>query len=432
MDWKIFFSVLLQEKEMFLEVVPVLDENIFKNAVMTNLFILVKKFFVKYHKIPTMDTLTLLLEKLPSEEKKNLKEYSVFIKELSETKIDVDVDILKNEIFNAIKNFEVEKFILKTANKATSVSFEDILTDIRNVASKFVPKSVGIDVTDVARGIKHIRHDVKDKVTSGIASLDRFLYGGFGTEEIATIIAPPGRGKSFFLLNVMYGAMLAKKNVLYLTCELYEKSVLKRLYSRISYSTRKDMLDEEYVVKSASKFFALTKSKGRILYVPSKSMTVEGVESLLDSQRMYFDFVPDIIIVDYLDLLAPRAADMRLEIRHRLRGITDDLRSLSIRRNVPVLTATQGNRESLAKSKITEANVSEAFGKIEVSDVVLALCQTDEEKKMKRARLLILKNRDYISGACIEVYVDFEKMLLMDLDLANKMGILEEANVAFK
>ena len=81
--------------------------------------------------------------------------------------------------------------------------------------------------------------------------------------------------------------------------------------------------------------------------------------------------------------------------------------------------------------KLTEANVSESFGKIEVSDVVLAICQTDEEKQNKRARISILKNRDYISGGCVEVYVDFDRMLLMGLDLAHKMGLLQEVkNVA--
>ena len=90
-----------------------------------------------------------------------------------------------------------------------------------------------------------------------------------------------------------------------------------------------------------------------------------------------------------------------------------------------VLSATQANRASLAKMKITEANTAESFGKIEVSDVVLAICQTDEERKLKRARLSVLKNRDYVSGGCIEVFVDFEKMILLDVDTAVKIGELE-------
>ena len=147
---------------------------------------------------------------------------------------------------------------------------------------------------------------------------------------------------------------------------------------------------------------------------------------MVEQQQIYFDFKPDLLIVDYLDLLAPRGSDLRLEPRHRLRSVTEDLRSISLRHNIAVISATQANRASLSKLKITEANVSESFGKIEVADVVLALCQSEEEKQNKRARLSILKNRDYISGGCVEVYVDFDRMLLMGLDLANKLGLLQE------
>ena len=425
MDWKIFFNIFICNKEVFFEFVEIIDEGIFKNAIMSNMFILIRKFSSKHKKVPTFDTLTLMLDKLPGIEQENRKAYIEFIEEIRKFDTNIDVDIFKEELHHTIQNYEMEKFILKTANKVGNVTFEDVLSDIRAISGKFKPMSSGVDITDAERVVRLIRRDIIDKVTSGVESLDKMLSGGFGSGEIAIVMTPPGRGKSFFLLNVMYGALLAQKNVLYLTYELYEKSVLRRLYGRISFSSKKDMLDEVQVTRAANKFFTLSKAKGRILYAASKTMTVEGIEALMEQQKMYFDFVPDIVVVDYLDLLAPRYSDMKLEMRHRLRGITEDLRSLAVRKNIPIVSATQGNRASLSKVKVTEANVSESFGKVEVSDVVIAFCQNDEEKKMKRARLTMLKNRDYISGGCVEVYVDFEKMILLDLVLAEKFGLVE-------
>ena len=166
----------------------------------------------------------------------------------------------------------------------------------------------------------------------------------------------------------------------------------------------------------------------RIIYHSSKSLTIEGIENLIEQYQFYFDFTPQLLVVDYLDLLAPRQMDYRLELRQKLRNITDDLRSIALRKNIAVLTATQANRASLAKPKMTEANISESFGKVEVADSIIALSQTEEEKTEKRARLIMLKNRDYVSGGCIECYVDFDKMILMDIDLASKMGMLEALN----
>lgn len=430
MNWKIFFKIFLTDRDTFFKFIAVVDESIFKSNVMTNVFILIKKFFSKYKKLPTIDILTLFLEKMPLSEKENLAEYTAFLKEIEELKVDIDIEAFQDELLRVIKNYEVEKFILKTANKIEHVSFEDILTDVREIATKFEPKSAGVDVTNVERAIKQIRHDVQDKVTTGMPSLDKLLYGGFGTGEICILMAPAGRGKSFWLLNSMYGAMLGQKNTLYITYELYEKSVLRRLYSRIAYASKKELMDEEQVARAANRFFTLAKSKSRIIYAPSRSMTVEGIENTLEQQYIYFDFVPDIIFVDYLDLISPRAADMRLEMRHRLQAITEDLRSLAIRRNIPLVTVTQASRTSLNKIKMTEAHISESYGKVMVSDVLLGLMQTDEEKQAKRARIGVLKNRDYVSGGCIEVYVDFEKMLLLDLESAAKQGLLESAENA--
>lgn len=426
MNWKLFFYMFLNSKEIFFEFIETIDERIFNDAIMTNVLVLIRKFVLKHKKQPDYETIELLLDSLPEQEKENKKEYISFLADISKITTKIDPDVFKEELQKIVQRYEMEKFVLRAANKIDTMSIEDMLGDIRTIMKKYRPKSYGVDVTDAQRMVRLMRHDVIEKVTTGIGSLDNLLYGGFGINEIAIFMAPPGRGKSFALLNMMYSAMLAQKNVLYVTFELSEKAVVKRLYSRISYSSRKEMLDEGMVVKSAEKFFTLSKARGRIVYAPSKTMTVEGLEMLIDQSSMYFDFNPDIVIVDYLDLLAPRKDDLRLDIRHRLRGITDDLRSIALRRGIAVVTATQANREALSKLKPTEANVGESFGKVEVADVVIAICQTDDERKLKRARLAMLKNRDYVGGGCVEVFVDFDKMLLMDLDLASKMGLLEQ------
>lgn len=430
-DWKLFFSVFLHNKEIFFEFEEQIDPKIFKDVVFTNLFILVKKFTAKYKKIPDLDSLQLLLDKLPENERQhNIKKYRDTLEEISKTKAEVDLEVFKDRLQKEILNYEMEKFILRTADQVGEINFEDVMSNLRGIMNKNVPKNLGVDVAEVPKMVNLIRHDTTEKISSGIDGLDKVLYGGWGTNEISIVMAPPGKGKSFFLMNMMYNTLLGGKNALYITLELSEKAVVKRLYSRIGYATRKEMLDEKTIIKSANKFFTLSKARGRIIYHPSKSLTVEGIENLLEQYKFYFDFAPDLLVVDYLDLLAPRQMDYRLELRQKLRNITDDLRSIALRRNVAVLTATQANRASLAKPKMTEANISESFGKVEVADVIIALSQTEDEKNQKRARMVMLKNRDYVSGGCIESFVDFDKMILMDIDLASKMGMLEMEQTA--
>lgn len=425
MDWELFYKVFLTNKDIFFSFYEVIPESIFNDAVKTNLFILIRRFADKHKRIPDCDTLTMLLEQLPDSEKENKKAYTDLITRIDKIPCTIDTDVFAEHLTKAVQDYEIEQFILSSANKVGKVTLEDLLGDIRNIMTKFHPKSVGVDVTDVDRGIKFIRHDNTEMVSTGIEELDRVMRGGYGSNEITILMAPPGKGKSFFLLNAMYYCMLAGKNVLYVTLELAEKSVIRRLYSRVSYASRKDMMDEAEIARRSKKFFKLAGSSGRVLYCPGNTLTVTALESLLEQQQMYFGFKPNLLIVDYLDRLSARRADYKNDLRNQLRNITDDLRSLSIKHNVPVLTATQANRASLSKIKITEANVSESFGKVEVADVILALCQTDDEKTANRARLVVLKNREHMAGSTIEFYVDFEKMLLTGLASAGRLGLLE-------
>lgn len=426
MDWKIFYSIFLRNREIFFKYIG-LDETIFRNAILINLFIIIRKFVDKYKKQPDFDTLLLLLDNLPETEQENRREYVKTIKEISTINVEIDLDVFSDQMDKAIHDYELEKFILRTANKAGKINFDDVLVDIRSILTKFQPKNTGIDVTDVPRAVKQIRFDASvEKITTGIEGLDKVLYGGLGIEELAIIMAPPGRGKSMTLINIMYGSMVARKNVLYITLEMSEKAVLKRFYSRIAYASRKDMIDEDFIMKSAKKFFTISGATGRIAYFPSRTFSVTELEHLLETYSLYYDFNPDLIIVDYLDLLSPRKSDYRQDLRSQLRNTTDDLRSIALRKRIPVLSATQANRASLSKTKLTQANISESFGKVEIADVICALCQTDEEKSGNRMRLTLVKNRDYVSGSTIEVYFDPERMLLMDIERAHQLGILQK------
>lgn len=425
MDWKVFWNLFLTDKSIYYEFVGSLDEKMFQDGVMTNLMILSRKFSDKYKTNPDIDTLRLMLGTLPEDERKRQKMYDDFLTAVEQTTTTVNREAFTDEVFRAAQTYEMEKFVLRTANKIEGISLEETMGDLRGIMLKFKAKSLGVDVTDAKKIIPAIRYQPTDKVSTGMPCLDHVLYGGWGINEISIVMAPPGRGKSAFLLNAMYNAMMSGYTVLYITLELSEAAVARRLYSRIAYAKRKDMLDEAFLEKVATRFFTLSRSRGRVLYQASRSLTVERVEAIIDQLKLQYDFTPDLLIVDYLDLLAPRASDYREENRYKLRAITDDLRSISLRKNIAVLTATQANREALKKKKITEANVSESFGKVEVSDVIMAICQTEEEFKMQRARLAILKNRDNMSGASLEMHVDFEKMCMMDLDLAFKLGVLE-------
>jgi replicative DNA helicase len=103
-------------------------------------------------------------------------------------------------------------------------------------------------------------------------------------------------------------------------------------------------------------------------------------------------YPPDLIIDDYPDLLIP--ARNRKEKRFELSANFEGLRRLANKWGVPAWAASQVGRKAYTKEVITEADVAEDIGKINISDVVLAICQTKDEADEDRCRLFLAKVRD--------------------------------------
>jgi len=109
-------------------------------------------------------------------------------------------------------------------------------------------------------------------------------------------------------------------------------------------------------------------------------INVDGIRNVLDYAEEREGFVPDVIIVDYADILAPM--DSRMDERGRQNEIWKSLRALSQERYCAVFTATQANADSYTKKSLTESNYSEDKRKYaHVNGGFWTLNQTAEEKK---------------------------------------------------
>lgn len=111
---------------------------------------------------------------------------------------------------------------------------------------------------------------------------------------------------------------------------------------------------------------------------PSDSVNVRGLEAQLDAWEASEGFVPDVVVIDYADVLAPM--DPRPEERHKQNDTWKALRGLSQRRYCSVVTATQADAASYEKKSLREGNFSEDKRKYGHVTAFLTLNQTAEEK----------------------------------------------------
>jgi len=113
---------------------------------------------------------------------------------------------------------------------------------------------------------------------------------------------------------------------------------------------------------------------------------------------------PDMIIVDYGDLLKP--ISNQKEKRQELETIYEELRGIAAEVGCPVWTASQTNRSGLNAEVITMESISEAFNKCFVADLIFSVSRTVEDKNINGGRMFIAKNRNGPDGLVYPINMD--------------------------
>jgi replicative DNA helicase len=123
---------------------------------------------------------------------------------------------------------------------------------------------------------------------------------------------------------------------------------------------------------------------------PTGSLTVNGLKAYLDMLENS-GFVPDLLIVDYVDLMKLPSDD---NYRIALGQIFKDTRGIAVESNMAVVTVSQSNRDGAKGKKVTGANVAEDWSKIGTADTIITYSQTDEERNMNLARIYVANARN--------------------------------------
>ncbi|GIW60152.1 MAG: hypothetical protein KatS3mg087_1218 [Patescibacteria group bacterium] len=190
------------------------------------------------------------------------------------------------------------------------------------------------------------------------------LYSFWGTEKA---------GKSFFLIDAAWRAIMARKRVAFFEVgDLGKKEVLKRFCCRITRKPRKPghvnwpvgwdgnnpVLEKRYM-EEASFVSAINKlrrySRGakllRISCHPNSSISVLDIKSYLDQWRRSEKWVPDVLIIDYADILLMKSPYKSSDTKDLIDETWKQLRRLSQEYDLLILTASQAGAQAYKKQE---------------------------------------------------------------------------------
>jgi hypothetical protein len=117
-----------------------------------------------------------------------------------------------------------------------------------------------------------------------------------------------------------------------------------------------DVLTPKTAVMAVKKFFIKYKREFRISTHANGTLSVKGIVNILKAWEKDDNFVPDLILIDYADILI---SDAKTEFRHQQNEIWKALRGLSQAKPWLVVTVTQADAKSYEAHSLKLSNFSE-------------------------------------------------------------------------
>lgn len=263
-----------------------------------------------------------------------------------------------------------------------------------------------------------------DRMPSGMPTLDRFV-GGWG-KELVLLFADSGVGKSIMLQNWAAAAAVRGKNILHVTLELALRPQIGRYYRQIAESSRAEVAQDVQRVRSRLEhWFRLAHGQVYLYQAPAYELTMVQLRRLVERAARAMDNRVDGIVLDYLDLCAPSEKSSRGGDYVDLGRLTHEARSLCPEFDVTVWTASQAVRRPQKAGRLTMKDMGDSYKKVQGTDILCALNQTDKEEEVYQGRLGLLKVRDSGGrGQEVGLYINRELALIAELTHPNTIQLM--------
>lgn len=266
-----------------------------------------------------------------------------------------------------------------------------------------------------------------DKFPTGIDPLDLKLQGGLGYGELGVLMAYSGIGKTFGCVHMGYVTTRIRRKVLHFQIEGGRKMTEDRYESRFMHTlytaTRRGDFDTE-ALRVMHREYSIYRENLIIRGFADRdawNVTTDDLIEELATLRRDHGWVPDMIVVDYGDVLESPGDSKPEKQEESFRR----LHTIAERQDFPghsgyaVWSPTQARRPEVGaeekKHVLRDRDIGDSYGKFKVSDVMLSLNQTIAERDENKMRIALIKNRDSTPGGVIEVRTDYDHGALVDL-----------------
>jgi archaellum biogenesis ATPase FlaH len=205
-------------------------------------------------------------------------------------------------------------------------------------------------------------HRVEERIPFDLDFFNKITKNGVPKKTLNVCLAGTGVGKSLFMCHVAASCLNLGKNVLYITLELAEEEVAKRIDANLMNISFEDLmsLPKEMYEQKATRLKNKTDGKFIIKEYPTAGASTIHFKALLNELNLKKSFKPDIIFIDYLNICMSARIKPGGNVNSYtyIKSIAEELRGLAVEYCVPIFTATQTTRSGYCLALDTKVFVN--------------------------------------------------------------------------
>ena len=311
----------------------------------------------------------------------------------------VKQEAMRNALLDAATSLEkrnTDQIVMDTLKK-----FEDI----QKILFEKMDFGVELSSEEIDDSIQdHIDYLVNPtaRISTGWNCLDGITHGGFlkDGKSLYIFMAQAGLGKSNMLANLGYNFLKQGLKVMVISMEMSQNVYLRRFDSLIS----KIDIDElsftsmtPQLYERITNFYTVDYPNARLNvkeFAPG-SKSAKNIEAYVEKLIEVKGWKPDVLIIDYLNLIKPNSTNAKGDASMYQDGkiVSEELRALSYRLEIPIITAVQCNSSGFNTADIGMQNIAESRGIAHTADFIAGLYQTEDEQDDGVFHMKVLKSR---------------------------------------
>lgn len=372
-----------------------------------------------------------LLEDILSQEDRKAKRFRLIIKAMRQSKDSIDGDFVMGRLASFIRRQKLKGATLEVAeifntgrmDEEAIDRVESIFTSVLH--EKMTLFDAGIFLGKPSKSLTFLDNPENDVFPTGIKELDRFRLGPV-RKGLHLFIGLPKAGKTHWLVNLGKNSYRAGLKICHVSLEMSEEKISQRYFQalfaiskrpietgKLGSKITKFRIDEDGKLaglrqrsfkpkhtlqdRGIKKYFRrrlkfLGSRLNRIVIksFPTGQLTVPQLDAYLQTLEVQHGFVPDLLIIDYPQLMKMDSKNLRGDLGRTVIG----LRGIAGERNMAVAAVAQSHRKGLSSKLVGVGNIGEDFSQIATADVVLTYSRTKQEKALGLARLHVGASRD--------------------------------------